>query len=190
MKKTRIILLLILTVCIIPVQSLNMAAVQQKSSIVVTGTSSLHDWEMKISNIQSTFKLDKISETSLEIADTRLSFRAENLQSDNSGLDKKAYEALKTDKHPLITFTQTGKLPVSLNSGNFKSKIKGNLSIAGTTKPVELNIEGTSQHDGSMRITGEVDMKMTDFGVTPPRAMLGAVRSGDAIKVKFDVNFQ
>lgn len=190
MKKIKFLLILFLGAFIIPLQSLNMVSVPQKSNIVVIGTSTLHGWEMKLSEVQSSFSVNKPDETKLEISDTQLKFNAENLRSDNSGLDKKAYEALKTEKHPVITFTQTGKLTASLVNNKFKSKVRGNLSIAGTSKPVDLDVEVELLADGALRVKGEKAMKMTEFGITPPRAMLGTIRAGDDIIVKFDVTLK
>ena len=36
--------------------------------------------------------------------------------------------------------------------------------------------------------SGETAMKMTDFKVKPPQAMLGAIKSGDRIKLGFEWN--
>lgn len=190
MKHTKIMLILMMALIAIPVQSLNKSAIPQKSSIIVTGTSTLHDWEMKVSNILSSFTINLVDAQQLEFSNARLTFKANHLQSDNSGLDEKAHEALKAEKHQMISFTQTEKIVVKLSNNQFKSKVRGNLNIAGSTKPVELEIEGEQLPDGSFRVKGEKALKMTTFGVTPPKAMLGAIRSGDDIVVRFDVTFK
>ena len=45
--------------------------------------------------------------------------------------------------------------------------------------------------DSGDKITfsGEKELKMTDFNVTPPTAMFGAIKSGDDITIKYDVVF-
>jgi hypothetical protein len=43
------------------------------------------------------------------------------------------------------------------------------------------------QADGSIKATGTVPVKMTAFQMKPPTAMLGAIRCGDEVKVKFDL---
>ncbi len=190
MRKIKLILVLVLTSFVLQVQSLNMISVPQKSTIVVTGTSTLHGWEMKLTEVQSSFNINKPDESKIEISEGQVRFKTENLKSDNSGLNSKAYEALKTDKHPQVTFIQTGKLTASIVNKKFKAKVRGNLTIAGTTKAVELDVEGEQLGENILRIRGEKPMKMTDFGVTPPRAMLGTIRSGDDINIKFDITFQ
>jgi hypothetical protein len=40
------------------------------------------------------------------------------------------------------------------------------------------------------RIRAELPLKMTDFGVTPPTALFGAVRAHDALEVRFDLTLE
>ena len=40
---------------------------------------------------------------------------------------------------------------------------------------------------GRFHFTGEVPVTMSQFGVTPPRAMAGVLRTGDEVTVKFAV---
>jgi polyisoprenoid-binding protein YceI len=190
MKKVKLFLLLILAVNFIPVQSLNMTVVPQKSTVAVKGTSTLHDWEMKLSDIQSSTNINSLPDGTVEISETKVSFKAENLKSDNSGLDDKAYEALKTDKHPTITFTQSEKISIKPGNGKFKAKVKGVLKVAGTSKPIELDVDGEQLKNGSFRVLGEKPLKMTDFNIDPPRAMFGTIRSGNDVVIKLDLTFR
>ena len=41
----------------------------------------------------------------------------------------------------------------------------------------------------SIRFTGEQEMLMSDFGIDPPTAVFGTVRSADEIVIRFDVTF-
>jgi hypothetical protein len=42
---------------------------------------------------------------------------------------------------------------------------------------------------GVVNVKGIVPLKMTDFGVDPPTAMLGALKTGDDIKINYDFQF-
>jgi polyisoprenoid-binding protein YceI len=190
MHKLKLFLLLVLMANLLPVQSLNLKVVPQKGVISVKGTSTLHDWEMKLNDLQSTCAINPMADGGYEIAETRLSFKAENLKSGNSGLDDKAYEALKTEKHPTITFAQTEKITIQPGQQKFKTKVRGTLTVGGSAKPVELEVDGEQLQDGSFRVTGKKLVKMTDFGIEPPRAMFGTIRSGDAVTIEFDVTFR
>jgi len=43
------------------------------------------------------------------------------------------------------------------------------------------------QHDGTLRAQGALPILMTDFGITPPTALFGVVRTEDRLVVKFDL---
>jgi polyisoprenoid-binding protein YceI len=64
----------------------------------------------------------------------------------------------------------------------------GRLTIGGATHPVDLDLAIVSHDDGQLMITTDIAFKMTDFNIKPPTAMMGMIKSGDAITVK--VNWQ
>jgi hypothetical protein len=48
-----------------------------------------------------------------------------------------------------------------------------------------MTIDATRAADGVVSATGDQAIKMTAFGIKPPRLMLGTLRVGDQLKVKF-----
>jgi polyisoprenoid-binding protein YceI len=64
----------------------------------------------------------------------------------------------------------------------------GSLTIAGTEKTVNMDVVTKRLTDGSLRADGELALKMTDFGVKPPTALLGTLRTHDDVKVKFQLS--
>ena len=44
-----------------------------------------------------------------------------------------------------------------------------------------------AQPDGSIALTGSLSLLMTDFGVEPPTAMLGMMKTADQVTVKFEL---
>ena len=63
---------------------------------------------------------------------------------------------------------------------------RGDLSVAGQTRRVAIVLRGT-RANGVLTGSGGVDLLMTDFGVKPPTAFLGMIRTRNAIRVDFDV---
>ena len=158
---------------------------QKESKISVSGTSTVHDWEMSTSLIDGSTQFIRSDDGRVEIAGTKISLKASDLSSGNSGLDKKAYEALKSEKYSTITFVQTAKVAVIENNGEFTATLSGNLTIAGKPKPPTVTIKGSSAHN-RLKVSGKVPLKMTDFDMEPPRAMMGAIKSGNEVTVNFD----
>jgi hypothetical protein len=158
-------------------------------TISVSGTSSLHDWTEKSTKAEAeaTFIIqnDKIAGVSA------LSFRvpATSLKSEHKGMDNNTYKALKADKYENITFVLTSATVTPVDANTFTIRSKGKLTIAGTTKDTEV-IAKAVLHEKGIIVTGSKKLKMTDYKVTPPTAMLGTVKTGNDITIVFSLRFK
>jgi polyisoprenoid-binding protein YceI len=65
----------------------------------------------------------------------------------------------------------------------------GTLTVAGASRPIALEILSRRRSDDVLEAVGSVPLLMTDYGVTPPRAMLGLVRARDALEIHFALFF-
>ncbi len=103
-------------------------------------------------------------------------------------MNRDMYRALKVDAHPTIHFTLRAVQPIDrVVAGRQKMQVTGELTIAGVTRPVELTVDGQRLDDGTLRAAGEAPLKMSDFGIRPPSAMMGLIRAHDDIQVRFDL---
>jgi polyisoprenoid-binding protein YceI len=177
------------------------SAVQYVTSVdpgqaLVSGTSTLHDWTVKSTVIKGNvalsgkWKADSASTIVLQSID--LVIPVDSLKStEGSGMDKTMYDALKLNQFPTITYSLTKaspKTPPSGQSSTYHFDATGQLTVGGATHSVDLDLAIAPREDGGMTITTDIGMKMSDFGIKPPTAMLGVIKSGDAITVK--VNWQ
>jgi len=97
-------------------------------------------------------------------------------------MDKKTYEALKSEKNPTISFQSTR---AAVLSGD-KVIIIGKLSVAGATK--EISIPVTAKIAGNtLMISGSYSIHMPDYGMERPTAMMGTIKAGENIKVVFNL---
>jgi hypothetical protein len=155
------------------------------NTIVVKGTSSLHDWVMDMKIMKCDVNLILNGSGVQDIGEIRFSGKAKELKSESNLMDKKAYAALRSDKFPEIKFIKTSLTGLLSENNKFSGKLAGDLSVAGETRRVNFPFTGTMGSNRTIDINGEIELKMSDFKIDPPTAMLGTLKTGDAISVSF-----
>src|SRR5690554_533821 len=112
------------------------------STLRVDGTSNLHDWDIKAENQKGKISVELDNGKVTKIQDLSFTVLTESLKSGKSGMDKNTHKALQANKHKEITFKLTNVKNIDCGSSdNCKVTVTGNLSIAGKTKPMEINFE-------------------------------------------------
>ncbi|WP_187261080.1 YceI family protein [Pontibacter beigongshangensis] len=156
-----------------------------KPEIKVMGGSTLHDWEMVSAQSQGKAEMTVEGSAITGVSAAQVSLKAESLKSGKDKMDGIAYETLKTKKHPNIQFTLTSYK----NLDGKKGLATGNLTIAGTTKPVTLAVNSVVKN-GVVSLTGEAPIKFSDFNMAAPTAVFGTIKTTNDLKIQFKVNFQ
>ena len=161
----------------------------QDVKLKLYGTSTLHDWEMDATRANGESQLIFSTENELSsVKSLTFILEVKNLKSDNSSLDKNAYKALKADKYKTISYKLTAATK-SPEKGGYLLKTRGKLTIAGTTRDVAMDIHLVTNENNTITYKGSYQLNMTDYGVEPPSFMLGAMKTGDALKLDFEVKY-
>jgi len=186
--KTPIILFLTL-VCPIVAGAQKVFTTCEEGSIKIEGTSTMHDWDMTTGSISGTAAFVLNGNAITDIKSLSVTIPAESLKSGKAAMDKNAYKSLKTDSHKDIAFVLTDVTRIEKSGGAYTITAQGKLTIAGTTKPVQLTAKAVVKGNGKIECTGEYALKMTDYKVEPPSFMFGSVKTGDDLRIKFNVVF-
>jgi polyisoprenoid-binding protein YceI len=163
------------------------ALVPTGGAITVTGTSTLHDWSVRATGLKGSLALPvgflAGEPSAAPVATFTLPARA--LTSEHDRMNKLMWESLAADKHPNLIFALESARLHGAGGPSVKVEVKGSLTVAGVPRPVTLLME--VRHDGDRVVaSGELPLKMSDFGIKPPTAMMGTVRTGDAVRVKIE----
>jgi polyisoprenoid-binding protein YceI len=168
------------------------AAVRVDSArIVVTGTSNVHAWTaattaVKVARLQLA---DAADETNLfdvlqdphALQAFEVVIPAASLTSPKDGLDKNMHKALKVQQHADIVF----RLVRLEATGGSAFRATGTLTIAGVERQVVLDLT-SSRAANAVTVKGSLTLVMTDYGITPPKAMLGMLKTDPQVTVQFD----
>jgi polyisoprenoid-binding protein YceI len=107
---------------------------------------------------------------------------AATLASPKGDLDKNMHKALKVEQFPDITFRLV-RFETKGDGG--PARAIGMLTIAGVEREVALTLT-TKRAGDTLNVQGTLDLLMTDYGVTPPKAMLGMLKTDPKVTITFE----
>ncbi len=160
-----------------------------ESKLVVDGTSNLHDWtiEAKAMSGKAAVTLDAGDLKAIKSLD--FSVEAEQLKSGKSGMDKNTFKALKSKTHKTITFKLVKVTKITtVSNNNYTVETQGDLTIAGVTKRINQTFS-VKLIGKKMVFSGKQKLDMTLYGVEPPTALMGTIKTGKEVVVDFKVTY-
>ena len=159
------------------------------ADIKVLGTSNLHKWSMEDKNVSCTARFTYVANKTIPstLASFTFTFPVHEIKSGRSGMDTKAYDAMKAKDGGNISFAATASTITPVTSNTFEVKSDGNLSIAGTSRPVVLRAACEVKANGVVTCSGTDALKMSDYKIKPPTYLLGALRTSNTIGIAFNM---
>jgi len=157
---------------------------QNKASMTVTGTSTIHDWELKVEDIKHTGSITMEGNKLLKINQLDITVAVNSLKSGKDLMDNKTYEALNEADHPAISFN----LISAILKGNDTATSTGELTIAGKTRKVTMNVR-YKLYETFIEFQGELTLKISDYEITPPTVLMGTIKTGDEVTISFSIPF-
>lgn len=159
----------------------------QSVKATIKGTSTMHDWESKITIMEGkgSFQLKDNKITSIKNAEIKIAVKG-IISEKGKKMDNKTYETFKSDEYPNIIYTFNNAV-IKIDDSNVASmETSGKLSMAGASKTVSILAKGKELPNGDLQLTVSKIIKMTDFDMEPPVMFLGTIKVGDEITVTFD----
>ncbi len=159
------------------------------TNLTVSGTSTLHDWDMKSAQgaCEATFSFNAAGAIT-GISGLSFTTVANSLKSGHDAMDKNAYKALKVDKNPSISYTAATGTVSAINGTDFLVKTSGKLTIAGATLDAQVDATCKVNADKSITVMGSKKISMKEFSMAPPTFMLGTIKTGNDVTLKFDLS--
>lgn len=154
-------------------------------TLTIDGSSNVHDWTSTAQEVLVTGKFQSTGGTLTAIDELNVRIPVKKIKSTKgSVMDNKTYDALRAAKFPNITFKATR---VDVNGDQIKAT--GTLTIAGRYRTVTIMAKGKSIA-GGYEISGSYDLKMSQYEIERPTALLGTVSTTDDIKINFAVRLK
>lgn len=157
-------------------------------SVTILGTSNLHNWNETVETVTGNCSISWNDDGSFNLEKLYLDMSVNSIKSNEGGImDRNTYKALKAGTYPDIIFSLENPIKVDGSANSISAQ--GVLTIAGVTKPITMQVKISLQDHNIISFGGAKVINMTDFGVDPPTALFGTLKTGDAITINFKTNF-
>jgi polyisoprenoid-binding protein YceI len=156
------------------------------SSCVVFGTSTLHDWEVEAEELKGSADF-AIEDGVLSINSLDFRVVVEKLASGHSGMDGNTYKALKSETNPEIVYQFVRIISTEETTNGTLIKTGGKLTIAGKTRSIYLDV--IARMGTKVSFSGETTFNMTDYDIEPPTAVMGTIKTGNEVTIRFNVQY-
>ncbi len=163
-----------------------------QAPLMISGTSTVRPWQCRVPKYQMT--VQPASDYAQPVLDGQPAIKSLTLKINVNSIDcgigkmnEHLRKALKADKYGEITFN-LGLYNLTTAGKAVDAKAKGQLTIDATSQPVTLDVHLTPGKDGTLQAQGQYTLNMKDYGVKPPKLMLGMLKVHKDVKVAFDVS--
>jgi polyisoprenoid-binding protein YceI len=170
-------------------------AVAPESKLWIEGTSNLHGWSCKAEKLDAEIEFDAAAAAQVSVAPPKALKKVEvkvpvrSLKCGHGAMDDNLYKALNAEAAPNISYIlATFEATNGESKDTFTLKTVGTLTIAGKENKLTMDVTATRLGDGTVKATGMVPIKMTDYGIKPPTAIFGRLKTGDEVKVNFELS--
>jgi polyisoprenoid-binding protein YceI len=196
MRLTTVLLLSSLTLPLVPrVQAQAGITVSPESRVILHGRSNVNSFSCATSTFQTSIRIDSAPQSespegrSRSVVRLTVAVPVRSLDCGRARMNEDMFRALKADSFPEIRYVLT-RYRVEEHSAGVDSVVihsVGELTVAGVTQRIELQVHGYRNDSGSLRGAGGARLLMTDFGIRPPTAFLGAIRTKNSLEVQVEI---
>lgn len=164
------------------------------SAMSVEGGSTLHDWSCPIESLSGSLDIDTAQTTDgapvSGVSGTQVAVPVDAIQCDKDTMNEKLRAALQMNSYPEVYFSladaQVSPLPDS-GATWFNVDATGELILAGERRQIEIPVQGETLDNGNLRLTGSHTIRLSDYDIERPSAMLGTITVSEEVTVHFDV---
>ncbi len=165
-------------------------SIQPSNTIILKGTSTLHDYECKSTVLNGVIEMDTLMRT---FTSAEVIIPVKSIHSESSSMDDNMYEALKAEKYTDIKFSlfhSDSPGEKNLIHSDSTLQLHGTLTIAGKEQLIDLPVKVIKNSNGIITVRGKKTLLMTDYGIKPPTFMLGVLKTGNEVSVEFEVGLK
>ena len=141
--------------------------VSERSQVWTEARSTLHPIHVETAGLEGYLEADVDGEEVRLGVPTRVELDVALLKSNNALLDGELRRRLEARRFPRIT----GELLEAKPAGNGRSVLRGELSLHGVKRELDVEVVARATPEGTLQVDGEKVIDMRDFGLDPPKIL-------------------
>ncbi len=154
----------------------------------INGGSNLQSWSAAVNGVRTTGDIVITDGVLKELRDLVVEIDVASIEgSEGNTMTKKIMEAFDEKRHPVIRFQLSQVVNIERDSDDYLVTARGNLTMAGSTRPIQMQVRATIYPNGDIAFSGMEQFLMTRWNIDPPRALFGALRTRDEVEVAYQV---
>lgn len=166
------------------------------STLKIEGDSTLHSWDADAEEFSVTLSvgrswLDSMDEWSSDsVENLKVVVPVDKIESGRSRMNRDLREALKAEDYPEIIFDWK-EITLDENSASEYRilNVTGTLKVAGEKREIEFTAEAALDN-GTINVKGSYELNMEYYGIDPPRALLGTLRTDKKVVIMFGLKLE
>ena len=168
-------------------------SIQPESKLWVEGTSTVRAYECRATRIDGSVVTEPatagtaIADLQKGVKRVEIAIPVSALECGNATMNDHLRKALRAAESPVIRYRLASHQVTARGESTGAVQMSGQLSIAGKENPASIAATLERLPGGALRVKGSEPLKMTDFGVQPPKLMMGTLKVHDPVTVHFDV---
>jgi len=167
--------------------------VRSDSRLWLEGSSNIRDWTCRATSLEASVAVEGSGRSGAQgssqevVKGVSVKVPVRMLKCGDRHMEAEMYSALKSrDNAPGYITAEVERIPKGVVSGQ-TLEAEATLTIAGVQRTVKMSVTSDSLPDGTRRARGTVPIKMTDFGIKPPRPWGGILRTADRVLIQFEI---
>ncbi len=177
------LLLVVIVVCISFVRATNEDTYYKsydRSNILIEGSSNMGNWSIAATSFVCDGQFEIEKGELQELSELHFALPVSQLKSENPLMDTAMEELFKHNQITEVSFKQTNAMVLSVMK---MANVIGELQIGNKQHRMALQLSYVVNEDQSLTFRGTQSIKLSDYQLKMPEAILGAIKNSDEVKV-------
>jgi hypothetical protein len=162
------------------------------STLTIRGSTTVGArWHCTAAHVKATAVLSNaaVSGDAHEVRWVTVLVSVADLKCQSAPMDRAMRKALRADADPTHVIAGHFTTDPGRPDSSRARYLLGTLTVSGVTRQVAFGSDVEYLPDRALRVRSMIPLALTDFQITPPRVLFGAIRARDAIAVEVNLVF-